>query len=130
MKTLNPQEFWDNLKTEESPLWPVVCVDLDGVLNVYKGWNGALEDYPKAPGAETFLTLLRVKFKTVVIFTATLPLEYAEAWLIRHDLDFYADYITNWKVPAAVYIDDKAVCFKGDFLETLKEVLEFEPHWK
>jgi hypothetical protein len=129
MKILDPQWFWDNLKTEESPLWPVVCIDLNGVLDVYAGWNGFVEKCPPAEGVETFLSVIRMFFNTVIILTATMPLDSPIEWLHEHNLSQYVDYITNHKPPAQVYIDDKAVCHKGDFKETLREAVCFKPHW-
>lgn len=128
MEILDPQWYWDAANTE-SQLWPVVCVDLDGVLNEYRGWHGYVEDYPVAEGAHAFMLVLYAQFKTVIVFTATTPLSVAVEWLQKNSLDTFVDYITNWKVPASGYIDDRAVCHRGDFFNTLAEVQNFKPHW-
>lgn len=130
MKELNPQEFWNSIPTEDSPAWPVVCVDLNGVLDQYKGYNGELQHYPIAEGAAAFLRALRGQFNTVVVFTATLPLDFAIEWVVQSGLDGLVDYITNHKVPAQAYVDDRAVCFRGNFEDTLAELKEFKPWWQ
>ena len=40
---------------------PIVCVDLDGVLNDYDGWKGADYFHPPRPGAREFSQQLNVK---------------------------------------------------------------------
>lgn len=129
MKPLDPQWFWDHSKTEDE-LWPVVCVDLDGVLNDYKGWNGEVQSYPPAPGAHAFMLALYARYKTVVVFTATMPLEKAMQWLEENSFSELVDYVTNHKIPASVYIDDRAVTHTGNFVETLQKTLDFKPHWE
>jgi hypothetical protein len=53
-KLLDPQEFWESIRSEESAAWPVVCVDLNGVLDIPSRWNGKVEKYPVAPGPRCF----------------------------------------------------------------------------
>lgn len=130
MQSFDADEFWSSIKSEDSPHWPVVCVDLNGVLDEYKGWTGKVEAYPVAKGAREFLEELRDYFNTIVVFTATIPVQFAEMWLIENDLDFLVDFCTNHKVPAQVYIDDRAVCHRGNFKETLEQVKTFNPHWR
>lgn len=130
MKRIDPESFWNSINTEESPFWPVACVDLDGVLNKPQKWNGYVQHFPVAEGADVFLAKLRSKFNTIVVFTATMPLEFAEEWMRKVDLDRYVDYISNHKVPATVYIDDRAVTHRGDFEETLEHALNFKVHWE
>lgn len=129
MKPLDPQEFFDSLYDEDSPAWPVISVDLNGVLDIYSGWAGKVEEFPAHPQAAEFLQALREVFHTIVVFTATQPVEYAMAWLEKNGLAQYVDYCTNWKVPSFVYLDDRAVCFRGNYQETLEEIRRFVPHW-
>ncbi len=130
MKTLDPQEFWNSIPTEDSPAWPVVCIDLNGVLDQYQGFNGTVEHYPPAPGVGAFLNALRAHFNTIVVFTATLPLDFAIDWMVQWNLDKQVDYITSHKIPAQVYIDDRAIQHRGDFEDTLRQAKEFKPHWQ
>lgn len=130
IKPFDPIEFWNSIPNEDSPSWPVICVDFNGVLDQYTGWTGEVRYTPPAIGVKQFLCELRKYFNTVVIFTATMPLEDVETWLILHNLDGYVDYVTNHKVPAEVYVDDRAVCHRGNFNETLQQAISFDPHWK
>jgi len=38
--------------------------------------------------------------------------------------------VTDRKPAAHVFIDDRAVCFRGDFDDTLRQVDAFAAHWK
>lgn len=125
----NPKWFWNTILTEASPHWPVICVDFNGVLDQYKGYNGTVEYTEPAAGVEEFLRYLAVAFNTVVIFTATIPIEGVLEWLEKYDLAQYVTFISNWKVPAAVYVDDRAITHRGNFTETLKEIESFAPWW-
>jgi hypothetical protein len=129
MKPFDAQVFWDSLATEESPNWPVICIDFNGVCDQFKGWNGQVQDYPPAPGLEAFLLALRADFNTIVVCSATMPIQQVENWFIKHGLDLLIDYVTNHKPVAAVYVDDKAVTHRGNFEETLERIKVFKPHW-
>jgi hypothetical protein len=108
---------------------PIVCVDLDGVLNLFDGWRGADHFHDPRPGAQEFLGGLRERGYRVVVFTVRWK-EHVEAWLGRHHLDALVDEVTNVKPPAHVYIDDRAICFRGDFQSTLDQIAGFRAHWE
>lgn len=101
------------------------CVDFDGVLNTYTHWRGEDDLYEPRPGAREFLEKLGEKFK-VVIFSTRRP-KAIELWLREHDLWRYVADVTNRKVMAVVYIDDRAVGFNGNYEETLAQVDGFKP---
>lgn len=42
---------------------------------------------------------------------------------------FFKD-VTNIKIPAFLYIDDRAVCFNGNYKNTLEKVKNFNVYWK
>lgn len=107
----------------------VVCVDLDGVLNLFDGWKGADYFHPPRPGAEHFLRWLWEHDFQIIIFTVRWP-EHVEAWLRQHGLNRYVHEVTDKKPPAHVYIDDRAICFRGDFDSTLNEIAAFKAHWE
>lgn len=104
-----------------------VCIDFDGVLNNYKGFDENYLGEPK-PFVEDFLCKIDDYFD-VVIFTAR-DINKVESWFYQHGLENIPIKITNEKVPAVAYIDDRAIRFDGNFNETLKELFEFEPYWK
>lgn len=105
-----------------------VCVDLNGVLDQYTGWKGEGHMDPPRPGAERFLAELAEDYRVVILTTQ--PAERVWEWLREYGLDQYVSDVTNRKPPALVYVDDRAVCFRGDFEETLREIRSFRPHWK
>ncbi|MCW5979477.1 MAG: hypothetical protein KIT09_15475 [Bryobacteraceae bacterium] len=106
----------------------VVCVDLDGVLNLYDGWKGAEYFHPPRPGALEFLKALREQNYEIVVFTVRWA-PHVWDWIREHGLEPYVDEVTDKKPPAWAYIDDRAICFTGDFQETVQRLRAFRPHW-
>jgi hypothetical protein len=106
-----------------------VCIDLNGVLDTYAGWQGEVTWHPPRPGARAFLQALRARGFEVVVLTVRRP-EDAWQWLETHDLAAYVSDVTDRKPPAFVYIDDRALCFRGAFDETLRQMDCFQPHWE
>lgn len=106
---------------------PTICVDFDGVLNVYTGdWRGALA--PIRLGVDQFLRELKRRGYSVVILTARSPKQVAD-WLHTWGIESLVDEVTNIKVPAVAYIDDRALIFRGDFSTVLDDLATFRPYW-
>jgi len=105
-----------------------ICIDLNGVLDMYSGWKGEGHMDPPRPGADRFLAELAKDYRVVILTTQ--QVERVWAWLQDYGLDRWVDEVTDRKPPALVYVDDRAVCFRGDFNETLREIRRFRPHWK
>ena len=105
----------------------IVCVDFDGVLNTYTEWRGPNVLFSARDGVEEFLSELAEKFN-VVIFTVRDPVRVKE-WIMHYGLELYIADVTNVKPHAVAYIDDRAICFRGDFDQTLRELETFEPFW-
>jgi hypothetical protein len=108
---------------------PIACVDLNGVLDTYTGWQGSEHWDEPRPGAAEFLRALNERGLRVVVHT-TRWADDAEAWLREHGLRELVSEVTDRKPAAFVFIDDRAVRFRGDFAETLREVDEFRAHWE
>lgn len=106
-----------------------VCIDLDGVLNLYDGWRGADFFHPPRPGAADFLRGLKNRNFRVVVFTIRWA-EHVEQWLERHGLRGFVDSVTDKKPVAHVYLDDRAICFEGDFDQALRQIAAFKAHWE
>ena len=91
-----------------------IMVDFDRVIHKYsKGWhNGHIYDEPVEGAIEALCTLR--KFFDVVIFTAQsqrgkVRNEEIQDWLARHGIKDIV--VTNVKMPAMVYIDDRGLRF-------------------
>jgi hypothetical protein len=115
-------------ETETDPR-PLVCVDLDGVLNLFDTWQHPEYFHPVRPGAREFLIKLNEAGFRVCVLTVRW-FEWVERWLAENDLASYVDCVTDKKPPAQVYLDDRAVCFRGDFDQALNEIVNFRPFWE
>lgn len=108
---------------------PVVCVDLNGVLDSYSGWRGPHHFDPPRPGARAFLEALVSRGYEVVVFTTRHP-DGVWRWLRDFELDLFVRQVTDRKPAAYVFVDDRAVCFRGDFDDTLRAIDGFSAHWE
>ena len=106
-----------------------ILIDLDGVLNEY-GKKPFDEKYiPKIKsGAIEFLEELS-KIGDLYLFTSR-NLLYSSKWLFENNIDKYFKDITNIKIPSYIYIDDRCICFKGNYKKTLKEIRQFKVYWE
>lgn len=105
-----------------------VCLDFDGVLNNYQGYDGDNLYAPK-DGVELFLKALKQVCYKVVILTAR-NTHTVMKWLKSYNLDGYIDEVTRVKPPAEVYIDDRGLKFNGNYMELLNELSVFKPYWE
>jgi hypothetical protein len=108
---------------------PIACVDLNGVLDSYTGWKGADHFDPPRRGAREFLEALSHRGYRIVIFTTRFDQD-VWAWARTHGLDQLISSVTDRKPPAHVFVDDRAICFRGDFDATLREIDAFTAHWE
>jgi hypothetical protein len=108
---------------------PIICIDLNGVLDTYQGWRGDKHFDAPRPRAREFLEDLRARGLRVVIFTARFAPDVWQ-WLNQHGLETFVAEVTDRKPAAHVFVDDRAVCFRGDFESTLREVDSFTAHWE
>ncbi len=106
-----------------------ILVDLDGVLNEYGKEPYDENNIPEIKiGAKKFIQDLS-ELGDLYLFT-TRNLMLSAKWLIENNIDKYFKDITNVKLPSFLYIDDRCVCFKGNYKNTLKEIKEFKVYWK
>jgi len=113
----------------ENPKRPIVCVDLNGVLDAYTGWKTPDHWDSPRPGAHEFLRGLTDRGFDVVVFTTRHHAQ-VRRWLNEHGLLSYVSAVTRRKPAAHVFVDDRAICFRGDFQQTLDEILIFKAHWE
>lgn len=103
----------------------IILIDLDGVLNRY-GIEKFDENYiPEIKeGAREFLKKLNKDFD-LYLFTSR-NLLHASKWLEDNGLDTFFKDVTNSKIPAYLYLDDRALKFNVNFEETIKEIKNFQ----
>jgi hypothetical protein len=118
-------------------LGPTIAVDFDGVIHSYvSGWKGVdgIPD-PPVPGAIEWLNDVVTECRVVIHTTrAESPKGVAAIveWLKRNGAtpQLYNSTITNKKVPAVVYIDDRAFRFTGTFPSIEKLLIGMKPWYK
>ena len=106
-----------------------LLIDLDGVLNQYDGKFDENFILPIKDEARKFIKNLVEEDFELKLFTTRNRL-LASKWLIENDLDEYFVDVTNVKAPAYLLIDDRCICFNGDFDKTLEEIQNFKVYWK
>lgn len=106
-----------------------ILIDLDGVLNNYTCFEEN-KISPVKEGVKEFLQKLYASEKYEVILFTTRNLLLASKWLIENNIDKYFKDVTNVKLPAYIYIDDRAIQFNGDFEKLYDEIKNFKVYWK
>jgi hypothetical protein len=108
-----------------------VAIDFDGVISNYTGWQGKPTFPPPVEGAAHAIQYLKSIGWIIIIFTARGDVDAVESYLAENLIPYdhinenpNADPINtnNRKVVADVYLDDKAVRFKGDWECSIKEI--------
>lgn len=106
-----------------------ILIDLDGVLNEYGKENFDENFIPKIKdGAKLFIKELSKSAELYLFTTRNLML--STKWLMKYGLDKYFKDVTNIKIPSYLYIDDRTICFKGNYQQTLDEVAKFKVYWQ
>lgn len=106
-----------------------ILIDLDGVLNEYGKEPYDENNIPKIKkGAKEFIKELS-KIGELYLFTSR-NLILSAKWLLGNNIDKYFKDITNVKMPSYLYIDDRCICFKGKYKNTLEEIKNFKVYWK
>ena len=105
-----------------------ILIDFDGVLNQYEKFDENVIP-PVKEGAKEFLEQLNNDETELYLFT-TRNLLLASKWLIENNLDKYFKDVTNIKIPAYLYIDDRCICFDGNYDKTLEKINNFKVYQK
>ncbi len=105
-----------------------ILIDLDGVLNIYNGKYepDVIPDIKN--GARELVENLSKNFDLYLFTTREKSL--SKKWLNENKLNMYFKDITNIKIPAYLYIDDRCICFNGDFQKLMSEINNFNVYWK
>lgn len=106
-----------------------ICLDFDGVCNLYDGWKGEEELFAPRPHLNDFISSLKQEGVRVVIHS-TRPASRIKEWLEKWEIKGVDDVVDH-KPPATAYLDDRAVRFDGEFSEQLaKEVAGLKTFWE
>ena len=112
---------------------PTVVFDFDGVIHSYKsGWQG-IDVIPDPPveGIRDAISKLRKQYRLVVVSSRCREkkgLQATRDWLKEHHI--IVDDITFQKVPAIVYVDDRALTFNGNAEELMDQIRHFKPWYR
>lgn len=101
-----------------------ICVNFDGVLNEYDGYEEGNLGEPLT-GSKEFIKELRKKYKVVILTSG--QKEQVIDWLNNNG--FPSMKVTNRKVPAVAYIDDRAIQFRGNYKKVISQLKNFKPYW-
>lgn len=115
-----------------------IAIDFDGVIHAYsQGWHDGTIYDPPVPGALEAIKALQGQNNAVYIHTSRSPYQVAE-WLHRHGVaaatefhgPFWSDIervlVTDRKLPALAFIDDRAIRFV-DWQQALLDLVTLYP---
>lgn len=105
-----------------------ILIDLDGVLNNYVGIFDKDFVPPIKKGAKEFLEKLSNDFEIKLFTTRNKIL--AAKWVEENSLTGIVSDITNVKELCWLFIDDRCICFDGNYDLLCKKILEFKPYYK
>jgi hypothetical protein len=106
-----------------------VSLDLDGVLAIGRKFKDSYTFAPPRPGAAQFLSKLHGMGLKIVVSSARDDPRAVKEYLDKNGLGKYISEVTNKKVPASYYVDDRAIPFSGDFDKALDTIKGFKVHW-
>lgn len=115
-----------------------IAFDFDGVIASYSGWKG--HQHTGTPHREVVkaIRLLKKQGHRILIYS-TRPNATLRAYCVKYRIpvDYFNEnpayrHVGNSGKPVAfAYIDDRAICYKGQTAETLlRQLKRFKPHWK
>ncbi len=114
----------------DKPYKPTVVMDFDGVIHSYKsGWQGqeAIPD-PAVPGIREAIDEIRNKgYRVVVVSTRCSTdsgIRAVRAYLVENGI--VVDDVCKEKPPALCYIDDRAICFRGNAGKLIGQIESFK----
>jgi len=113
-----------------------ICLDFDGVCNLYNGWTGEDNLLEPRPGLDSFISYIITKLnKKVAIFSTRPPVKLSN-WFVSNfpNLQDHINsgdlYFPDKKPSALYYIDACAIQFNGDFGQTIKDIDNFKVYWQ
>ena len=115
----------------------IIAFDFDGVLATYNGFISKEDIQAPNPEVVKAITLLKEQGYKMLIHS-TRGDEFLEKYCKQFSIP--VDYINRHmhregdnpgKPIAFVYVDDRAICYRGENAESLvSEIISFKPHWQ
>lgn len=112
---------------------PILCVDFDGVIHSYeRGWQDGVIYGTSTPGFKEWLSEAQELFRVVVYSSRSKTqegIDAMQAWWEEH-IGPHPDSVefAYEKPPAFLTIDDRTICFEGDWSKlNPKRLREFQP---
>ena len=115
----------------------IIAFDFDGVLATYNGFVAKDDIQEPNPEVVKAITLLKEKGCQILLHS-TRGDEFLKMYCEKFSIP--VDYFNRQphregenpgKPIAFVYVDDRAICYKGQNAEELtSEILNFEPYWQ
>jgi predicted phosphatase len=65
----------------------------------------------------------------IIVCTAW-DVQKVKQWLCKYNLDKFIDDVVKEKPPAIVYLDDRGICFDGNFDHALEAIIFFRTYWE
>lgn len=112
-----------------------ICIDFDGVIANYQGWQGTDKFGEPVPGVQNATKVLKEEGYTIIIFTTRKVTVALKKYLADNHITY--DYLNEnpdqpkdsnaGKPMADIYLDDRAVCFRGNWKYALQDIAYFRP---
>lgn len=108
-----------------------ILIDLDNVIHDMDKYDDNKIDGKPVEGAKEWIDKLRDTGKHIYILSARScrnfdsKKELIENWLDKYGI--YYDEVVDKKVPASVFIDDRAIAFHGSWEDAYNEAVNFKP---
>lgn len=109
----------------------VVCLDFDGVINEYPGWQG--EGFAKingkpVEGAKEAIKSLRDKGWLVLVHSTRCSYSGGTIAIVEYlnEYNIRVDGVCTNKPPADIYVDDRGIQFNGNWEELMHSIENFK----
>lgn len=109
-----------------------ICVDFDGVIAQYDGFKGNDIFGDPIDGVQSAMEVLKKKGFTIIIFTTRTASSKLKKYLNDNHITY--DYINenpdqpkgsnSGKPIADIYLDDRAICFKGNWKKEFEKAFD------
>jgi hypothetical protein len=112
--------------------------DFDGVIAQYSGYKGKDQAGPPVMEVVDAIRQLKARGHKIIVYGSTRDNDFLKAYAEKYDIpiDYFnenpeVESSSGRKPVARVYVDDRALTYRGQSANDLVEQIEnFEPYWK